>query len=226
MAIDVESIIIKNQENDMEASSYIKAVGDYDGVRVNDRWDYANKVGIRTKEPIMQNMYEEGTVNGKFVLSGKAGITPNFYQAFSDSFEQYKQVIKQDLDEMNTNPNIKRAFRGEELETAVNNLLKAVAQEAEDYLLKLEMREKDVINQVKEAFRKQQQSVSSDMNEDTKKIVDGDTLEGERKKFDSQAQSWYENQTPTTPAASGGGTSSNGFVGGTGVSSVSNTAVY
>ena len=64
---------------------------------------------------------------------------------FSTAFDSYKSTIVGDLKKLQTNPTIGQAFKGTEIEKAIKNLILAVESEANDYLFKLEQREKTVI---------------------------------------------------------------------------------
>ena len=174
----------------MDSNSYSNVVQGVQGKTVHGDWDYYNR-GYGGGSPFKpETSYEKGTVAGKYVLKGRAGITPQFYKAFSDAFDEYKTIIENDLKDLETNPNIHQAFSGTEIESAVKRLIEAVDAEARDYLFKLEQAEKTVINSVKAAFEKQQANVGSSMNKDTSILEGGNTTDDAKTAFAKQDIDW------------------------------------
>lgn len=195
MAISGDSGYLNTPGMNLNVDQYSRAVGDVQGKTVENKSEYGNLDGLggeyRSKD------YESGTVAGSYVLKGKAGITADFYQKFSDAFDQYKKAITDDLAKLKTNPNIKQAFKGTEIEKAISNLIYAVEDEANDYLFKLERREKTVIESVKQAFQRQQNRMGSSMQSDTSKLRKGNATTGEIGSFDKESDAWYQAQTRT-----------------------------
>lgn len=202
MAISGDKTSISNKDLKIGVATYNKQVGDYQGEVVNDKNSWASsddkmKKNWLGKEKVSDagyrntSNYNSDTVMGKYVLKGKAGITANFYRAFSDAFDYYKNIIKKDLAELETNPNIKQAFSGTDIETAVKNLLLAVEREANDYLFKLEQDEKTVIHGVEEAFRKQQSNMGSSMESDTAKLSTSNSTSQQINNFSRTSSGWY-----------------------------------
>lgn len=190
MAITGNSDNIYEANLNMNATGYSHAVGGAQGNIVHGDWEYYNKYAKGSPKTGYTTDYNEGTVAGKYVLKGKAGITPQFYRAFSDAFDDYKTVIENDLSELQTNPNIHQAFSGTEIEKAVKDLIIAVEQEAHDYLFKLEQAEKTVINSVEKAFKKQQENMGSSMGNDTKILSNGNSTADEISAFRKQDVEW------------------------------------
>jgi len=158
-------------QREVAAYAYKKKYGDYQGAMD------AKTVGA----------------GSRYVLTGKAGITANFYNAFSASFDTYKGVINKDLNLLETDPNIRQAFSGTEIEAAVKKLILAVKAESEDYLFKLEKAEKTVIHQVEQAFQKQQAKMGSSMEADTSKLAEGNSSRDERVRFGVADDQWSGN---------------------------------
>lgn len=202
MAITGNSDELYKANLSMNASSYNTAVGGLQGEVVKDQnawatgddttsgwwlWKETNE-GNRTA-----SNYNDSTVQGSsgaYVLKGRAGVTPQFYTAFSDAFDEYKGVIKTHLKDLETNPDIHQAFSGTEIEGAVKRLIEAVETEAYDYLFKLEQAEKTVINSVQAAFKKQQEKMAGSMNTDTKKLSEGNTKKSDMDAFAKKDVSW------------------------------------
>lgn len=181
-----EQIGVTNVGQTINANDFVNSVGNLQGSTIDK--DAYNK--MRNMEAKMGGTnlpsFNDATVKGNnvnYLLKGKAGITANFYSAFSGAFDSYKGVIKRHLDGLETNPNIKQAFTGTDLEAAVKKLILAVQQEANDYLFKLEQAEKNVIFQVQQAFQKQQSKMSTSMNSDTSNLSKGNSSAEQIDKF-------------------------------------------
>lgn len=191
----------------MNASSYNNKVGDVQGavVQNSDHYNLNHNDVYYFNSKKREEAYEAGTVAGKYVLKGKAGVTPQFYTAFSNAFDEYKAVIKGHLKDLETNPDIHQAFSGTEIEGAVKKLIEAVETEAYDYLFKLERAEKTVINSVQKAFQKQQANMGSSMNSDTELLKQGNSSRQEQSNFAKMDNTWSGDGGKVSSGASSGG---------------------
>ena len=182
------------------AKTYDAAVGNLQGERVskNDYEKYFDvhyysgdlnerKAAVQEYKNSMVDSYD----GGAYALKGKAGIKPNFYRLFSDAFDNYKGVIVKDLKKLQTNPNITQAFKGTQIEKAIQNLILAVEAEANDYLFSLERKEKTVIEHVRQAFERQQSSMGQSMQSDTNKLTKDNSTATGRQGFIDNANKWY-----------------------------------
>ena len=207
MAITGDSGQLTTPGLNLNVNDYNSAVGKVQGTTVSSKGEYGSLDGwggeYRNKD------YDAGTINGTYVLKGKAGITPDFYQKFSDAFDTYKNTITKDLNALETNPTIGQAFKGTEIEKSIKNLIIAVKQEANDYLFKLEQREKTVIESVKRAFERQQSQMGSSMQADTNKLKNGNSTTADINAFNNKADGWYEAKNNGGGANTGAATRTN-----------------
>ncbi len=128
-----------------------------------DSSDFINAVG--------QSQYT--SVFGIDILTGTAGIKPGFTSKLNEAVENYIKSINDELDKLETNPNIAQAFKGEGVDSSVKRLITAVKQEAKTYTEKLKQAEQRIIEQVEQLYKEQSQSVSSSMNSDTSTLEGG-----------------------------------------------------
>ena len=99
-----------------------------------------------------------------------AGIKPGFKEKLIEAIDIYISSINEKIDELETNPNIAQAFRGEGLEGAIKRLISAVKEEAHAYTNELKKAEQSIITQVEEMYSAEANAVSENMDADTSKL--------------------------------------------------------
>ena len=105
--------------------------------------------------------------------SSYAGIKPGFLTNLNTALDEYIKALDDKLNELETSPNIKQAFRGYSTETAVKNLIIAVKKEAQRYTSNLKEAEKAIVRQVNSLYASQSISVGQSMGADTSKLGGG-----------------------------------------------------
>ena len=193
MAISGDHGVLSTPSLNLNVDDYSKAVGELQGEHYKDAKEYGSSDGWGGDR--LQDNFDKDTVagaSGAYVLKGKAGITPDFYQRFSNAFDAYEATIVNDLKKLETNPTIGQAFRGTEIEKSIKNLIVAVEAEARDYLFKLKQREKTVIESVKRAFDRQHSKMGSSMQSDTEKLKQGNSSTAAIDAFNEKAGGWYD----------------------------------
>ena len=99
-----------------------------------------------------------------------AGIKPGFLTNLNTALDNYIKALDDKLNELETSPNIKQAFRGYSTEAAVKKLITAVKEEAQRYTANLKKAEKAIVSQVNSLYASQSISVGQSMNTDTSKL--------------------------------------------------------
>ena len=102
-----------------------------------------------------------------------AGIKPLFLTKLNAALDDYIKSIDDELDKLETNPNIQQAFQGYSTETAVKKLITAVKDEAKRYTSNLKAAEKAIVRQVSSLYASQSSAVGDSMNTDTSKLGGG-----------------------------------------------------
>ncbi len=99
-----------------------------------------------------------------------AGIKPGFREKLEQAIDAYLGSVNMKLNELETNPNIAQAFKGEGVDAAIRNLITAVKQEAKAYTDQLRSVEQSIIQQVDLLYSDQANSVSDSMRVDTSRL--------------------------------------------------------
>ena len=99
-----------------------------------------------------------------------AGIKEGFSTELDKAIDAYIKDITDKLAELNTSPNVKQGFRGENVVTAINNLIARVDAEASKYAAALKSAEKAIISAVAQAYATHDASISSDISTDASKL--------------------------------------------------------
>ena len=102
-----------------------------------------------------------------------AGIKPGFLTKLNSALDDYIKSIDDELDKLETNPNIQQAFQGYATETAVKKLITAVKEEAKRYTSNLKAAEKSIVRQVSSLYSSQNAAIAESMNTDTSKLGGG-----------------------------------------------------
>lgn len=103
----------------------------------------------------------------------KAGIKVGFFTALDEALTAYETELVSIINELETNPNIAQAFKGEGIVTAVKNLIVAVKDEANRYISAMKAAEKQIIESVVEAYKAQDAKLGETMNADTSNLSSG-----------------------------------------------------
>ncbi len=112
-----------------------------------------------------QSIAEVGITGDKL-----AGIKPGFKEKLTEAIDNYIASINKKIDELETNPNIAQAFKGDGIESAIKRLISAVKEEAHAYTNELKKAEQSIIVQVEQMYSAQANTVSENMNADTSKL--------------------------------------------------------
>lgn len=103
-------------------------------------------------------------------LTSFAGIREGFSTELDKAIDAYISDITSKLAELNTSPNVKQGFRGENVVSAINNLIARVDAEAAKYAESLKSAEKAIITAVAQAYATHDTNISSDINADASKL--------------------------------------------------------
>jgi hypothetical protein len=137
----------------MSASDYSSAVGtSFGGVQYHG------------------NPYASGTHSWDPLAGQVAGIKSGFFTALDTELTNYEEALNSKINQLETNPNITQAFKGEKIQQAVSNLILAVKAEAMRYVGAMKAAEKQIIESVVAAYQSQDDTVSTSMNSDTSSL--------------------------------------------------------
>ena len=146
-------------QTSMDSSSYASAVGSAQGVSGTGK---AGWHGIGAKPASTE-------------ATGAAGIKFEFKTKMDAAIKEYQDGINGEIDKMETNCSgiISKAFRGTEIEKAVNNLIVALKTEAMQYAAALASAEIQIVEEVGKAYQAQDTALGSSMNADTAAMSSG-----------------------------------------------------
>lgn len=138
-----------------------------------DASDFSSAVGAANDGAFSNtSSYLGGLVTFTNDVSGAsfAGIKEGFLTALDDAIDSYIEAIDNKLSQLNTNPNIKQAFMGENVENALQTLINNVDAEAKSYSKVLKEAEQAIVKAVSEAYTTYDTNVSSDIKSDASKL--------------------------------------------------------
>lgn len=147
-------------QTSMDSSSYASAVGSAQGV--SGTGSAGGWLGIGAKPASTE-------------ATGAAGIKFEFKTKMDAAIKEYQDGINGEIDKMETNCSgiISKAFRGTEIEKAVNNLIVALKTEAMQYAAALASAEIQIVEEVGKAYQAQDTALGSSMNADTAAMASG-----------------------------------------------------
>ena len=117
---------------------------------------------------IAGNSPEYGAV-GYFAGATLAGVTADFATSVSEKIETYCTEVNNKVEELST-VEVNQAFRGTEIETALNNFIESVKAVAKSYTDKLQAAETEIINSVAQAYQTQDTDLSGNLKSDSSSL--------------------------------------------------------
>ena len=99
-----------------------------------------------------------------------AGVTPELADAFGRAVEAYAQEVKTHIDDL-SKPEMNAAFKGTQIQAALNTFIDGVKQTADSYLRALAQVETNIVSEVKAAYATQDEDLSGQLGSDTESVI-------------------------------------------------------
>lgn len=105
-----------------------------------------------------------------FSTASGTGIAETFEKDMNTAINNYIKTINDDLENLETNPNVSKAFEGTKIEASVKTLITNLKNELQSYKTSMENAEQEIKEEIHLAYKNADEQIAADIDEDSKLI--------------------------------------------------------